>query len=63
LGFKASREISVGMIMTGILTASNVCSPFEVMTSAERVLRTADEGKWYSVSGAMRVCVTGSYSN
>jgi len=49
--------------MTDILTVSNMCSPFEVLASAEHVLQTADEGKWYRVSGAMRVCVTGCSSN
>jgi hypothetical protein len=63
LGFKASLEVSVGMIMTDILTASNMCSPYEMLASAEHVLWTADEGKWYRVSGAMRVCVPGSSSN
>jgi len=62
-GFKASRDVSVGMIMTDILTASNVFSPFEMLASAEHVLRTADGGTWYRVSGAMRVCVTDSSSN
>ena len=34
MGFKASPKVSVGMIMTDILTVSNMRSPFEVLASA-----------------------------